>query len=596
MSDASKVNGLFKSEYNQMHSYIDQHFDNSLFESFVVQKGFEKIYRLPIEETTKQDLFAHISLVFNKHTIEANNFVQYINSFFPISDSLYAQLKEIIVNSFEDSLAQFYYYLGQFVFENPLTIGTAKQIVIKAAKEVLSNDLASIGYMFSIDLTIDCTKSSAIERCYLLAVELGALREKYDAICFEEEEIESIITNPKPVLTLRLKDPGFEYGLQFGSAFHSWISKNRFDQHPGVVQQFYKCVICKYCALMCIDDTSKDISISLLERQFAVQFFSDVVFYHSDDIPAFLLSVITYLYTNLLLLVLCSSKTMQFFSYKTVRKEMLWGNRINDEDFNMLIHQFNKSSMFQNWIQSNNEGFIIGRWQFDYDLCIPEVVNRIAFNSQSNSKLGTLTDTFGKTTYEKIIRRVTNQYGWKTIPHSIKIKENGRILTDVDLIAFRSGVVIVGQIKVASCGRTPFEIWKAKQTISKALVQAQISAEALNKDQQLLFSILKKHHAITSKKEIKAIVPLIITRSSFYIGMGQTSGIATISLDMFHQIMGYLREINDPNVLAEYIKSPFSLYNFPVQSTVAKSVIEQEKYTILYEEVLGDDATIEYYD
>lgn len=590
MSYYSVIAALFDKPYDQMQGFINDLFRDEMFESFVAQKGLEKIYRMPLNKTKKEALIVQISCAFNKHREETILIYDFIKTFFPIADELFAQIKGLIKCTFDDSLSLFYYYLGQLVFDNPLTIGTAKWILVSAATTVLKNDLPCISNSLSMTIATSARKTEMLQKCYLLAIKLGVLREKYDAICFGREKIEDIVCNQKPVLFLKLKNQDFEYGLQYGSAYHSYVSNAKREESPGIIQQFYKCYICKYCRIKCIDEDAKELAFSLLDRQFAARNMTDLFFYYTGDVPSYLFSIVSYLYAHMLILILCSQNTMELVTYGTVRKKMLWGERITDSEYDLLIKRLRASSTFQNWIQSNEEGFIIGRWQFDYDIFVSEIVNKIALDSKADSKFGKISDCFGKNTYESIVRGIAKQSGWNVVPHSIHKKENARSTTDVDLIAYKAGVVLIGQIKVANCGRTPYEIWKGKQVLDRAINQSRLSMDILKKDIQLLFSILKKYNIVSSKSEIKTLVPIIITRSSYYIGMGHDSGIPIISLDMFQQIMNYLSNISDAEIIVSCISKPFELFDLPVHNNITESHIEQEEFSIFYEEILDEDA------
>lgn len=589
MSNYSIVNKFFTLPHDQKSSYIIEYFGDDLFDSFIAQKGLEKIFRCSINENEKEKLVSQIACAFRKHEKEIFALYDFVRIFFPISDDLRFQIEKLIKNIFDDSLTLFYYYLGQYVFDNPLMIGEAKQIVVDIANKTLTNDLSHIKNSFSLNLVPSTQKLDVLEQSYLLAIKLGALREKYDAISFGRETIESINLSPKPALSLKLKDQSFEYGLQFGSAYHNLIGRMRADSSQGMVYQFYECYICKYCVINCIDENLKKIAISLLKRQFSNRTLTDSFFYYTGDIPSFLLSIISYLYANLLLLMFCTTKTMKTITFETIKNEVLWGDVITNEDLNLLIKQLKESSFFHNWIQYNNDGFIIGRWQFDYDISISEVVNKIVFNSQGSSKLGEQSNRFGKAIYEKIVRGIANQYGWEVISHSIHKKENGRCKTDIDLLAYKSGVVLIGQVKVANCGRSSYEIWKAKQILSKAIKQTEMSMNIFKQDIQLLFSILKKEKIVSSKKDIKALVPIVITRSSYHMGMGGDTEISIISLDMYQQILAHLCDIDDSEEIVDCFKNLFLLYDLPINNTIIESHIDQNEYSIVYEELLIED-------
>ena len=582
------IRGFFSAPENQRHAYIDNHFHSQLFGSFLAQKGFEKIYHMQLCDDEKAALVSHLMTVFSSHSEEIKNVYEFIKSFFPIADNYRRQIRTLIGNNF-DSLSQFYYYLGRFVNNDPLIIEEAKQIMICFASDTLPNDLVKIQHSLSIDLPINIQKASVFEKIYYLAINLGALREKYNAICFGREIIESLTCDQKPTLVLKLKDPLFEYGVQFGFAFHQLICSNKKEDFPDTLQQYYKCYLCQYCVINHVDDSIKETVISLLKRQYNSMYLTDALFYYTNDMPSYLLSVISYLYSNILLLIYCTKQTMSFIPYKTVRKEMLWGAVIPEADFDLLINQINESKAFQRWIQSNKEGFIIGRWQFDCSFAIPEMVNRLVLDSRADSRLGRLSGSFGKDAFEPIVRGMTEKYGWKTITHPVRLKANGTITTDVDLLAYKAGVVLVGQVKVANCGITTFDIWKTKQVVDKAILQSIKAQKAFDNDRQLLFSILKKEKIISSKKEIKTMLPIVISRSSYFIGMGGLEKVSVMCVEMFRQILAFLNNCNDMVEIANVFRKPLKYYDLNVDNSITISRIDQEDYCISYEEILSTE-------
>ena len=193
MSKGSSVlKAFFEIPFEDKLQYIEKNFNDDVFESFMVQKGFEKVYRLSIESHKKDQLVAHIINSFDTHFEEATNVYHFIECFFPVADDIRKQIKKIIADNFENSLIQFYYYLGLYVSGHPLTISTAKHIIISIANDVLSNDLEIVNFTLSISCTSNKNKKIAIEKCYDLAIKLGVLIEKYDAICFGREKIASV--------------------------------------------------------------------------------------------------------------------------------------------------------------------------------------------------------------------------------------------------------------------------------------------------------------------------------------------------------------------------------------------------------------------
>lgn len=141
----------------------------------------------------------------------------------------------------------------------------------------------------------------------------------------------------------------------------------------------------------------------------------------------------------------------------------------------------------------------------------------------------------------------------------------------------------MGQIKVANCGRKRYDIWKTKQVINNAVEQIKICMEKFE-DENLMYSILKKEKIVSDRTEIRKIIPVVITSSSYFIGMSAKSCVPILSWDMFYQVICYIEETNEYEELSAYFNNLESLYDFPISKEFGISVIEQDEYRIEYEE------------
>jgi hypothetical protein len=162
----------------------------------------------------------------------------------------------------------------------------------------------------------------------------------------------------------------------------------------------------------------------------------------------------------------------------------------------------------------------------------------------------------------------------------VKIKCNGKITTDLDLIAYNKGIVILGQIKVANCGRSRFDIWKTKQTINKAIEQINLCMSRIHEDNNLIYSALKKQGIISKKEEIKRIIPAVITSSSLFMEFEKSSNISIISYDMLCESMYHANEEESMIIVEKALTDPCSLYNFSISEESVISRIIQDEYKI----------------
>lgn len=587
-SISNTIRSLFKLDYLLWKQYIFDKFDDSFFGTFMAQKGLEKIYtNEAMDSVEKKEIINVIKHKFPKHADEIDRTYLFIESFFPILSKLNVEIGKSLSKNFENSQLTFYYCLGMYINDNPDMIGKAKNIIIVAAKKSLANDLKSINYRLSFELSdsIYRRNKQILDQLYRMAIKCGVIIEKYEAISFESEYVQSIEPDPKcPELHLALTDPEFELGLQRGVLYHNYILNNRMKDDLGEVHSFYKCLICKFCSLSLVSQDNKDLAFELLKRQYAQMNRTDLFYFYSSDFSSFVFSITSLIYTELIKLICCSDKLLFLLEKDKVHKEMLWGDYISDADFEECYNMVVENKIIQEIFAIVGEDILIGRWQFDHDFSILETVKAITFNASKSVKAGQNSNHFGKDVFEKVIRGSLNNYGWKVLPFSVKIKNNGEITTDLDLIAYNQGIVILGQIKVANCGRSRYDIWKTKQTISKAVEQINLSLFRIHKDSNLIYSALKNQGIISKKEEIKRIIPVVITSSSLFLKFEKTSNVSIISYDMLCETMYHACGEESIQIAEKALTDPCSLYSFSISEESVISRILQDEYKIFYEE------------
>lgn len=114
---------------------------------------------------------------------------------------------------------------------------------------------------------------------------------------------------------------------------------------------------------------------------------------------------------------------------------------------------------------------------------------------------------------------------WKIIGKSIKIRQKGKILTDIDLLIAKDSLLLVIEIKsLASSGNTVYEHWKNKHTIQLGCSQANLAAEHLRTNKDTLLSLCGKRTA----NQISHIQPVVLTNISHFEGWS-FSGVPVIS-------------------------------------------------------------------
>jgi hypothetical protein len=97
---------------------------------------------------------------------------------------------------------------------------------------------------------------------------------------------------------------------------------------------------------------------------------------------------------------------------------------------------------------------------------------------------------------------------WRLVGRGVKLRRDGRILTDVDLILLREDLLLIVQIKaLVGSGLTPYDHWKNRQTIEFGCFQGRTAAEYFGKNPDALISICGKRAA----SGVNYIQPLVLT-------------------------------------------------------------------------------------
>jgi len=127
---------------------------------------------------------------------------------------------------------------------------------------------------------------------------------------------------------------------------------------------------------------------------------------------------------------------------------------------------------------------------------------------------GKTADLVGKI-WENYIADILRKNGWPTVIEGLKVKENGKLLTDIDIVAKRDHVLLLIQLKVYyGTGVNNYEQWKFKKKLEHGSRQVKISEAAIKED----MSILNNHFTKKELQEIKHIKSIVMTNSHYYNG------------------------------------------------------------------------------
>ena len=568
--------------YAELIEDIKSNVDESFFEPLMGRKYLQWIYYSRyFSDSEKKTIVEHLKVKMPSHAQELELDYCFIETFFPISSKIYEEICETINGHFANSMFIFSYCLSKYIEINPGTIGTAKELLMKIAMKVLGKELEVFGQQIILSDSVYYQYSPLIEDMYQKAILYGALQEKYDAISFGREQIVSIsCLNSPPLLTMRLVDTEFERGLQYGCQYDNYLA-SRKGEIINPIYAHYKCKICSYCSLMGIPDDVKELAFNLLERQFLTMKSIDALFFYTGTLPSFVLSIISLIYTEIVKLVLFSDSSYIILSKNDIRKNMMWGNQILDSDFNdcyeLVIKHEQSKGYFLPLSESNC--LLIGKWMFDFDISVIENAKSVSLDAKISKRLGKSSNFFGKNVFEKFVRDRLKLYNWKVTQSSITLKRNKQIITDVDLLAYKDGIVVIGEVKVAHCERSAYQIWKASVTLRQAQEQAKITSDILKNDFTLLRAIFAKDNIKLQAQDIKHIIPVVITTSNYFTNLEKTPAI--IGFDMLMELMNHAQGDGSSKLIFQSLTNPTSLFSFSKLSKIA-SVIETDRFHIIY--------------
>lgn len=577
--------------YSQLVAEIDSTIDDSHFDALMAQKFLEWVLTSKtFSISEKQDIISALSAKLSTHNDDLFKAKEFIETFTPLSHTLRNEIETLLSGNFENSLFVFSFCLGIYSQDNPNIPSTAKTILFALARKILRNDISANHIQGNIILadSVYFRNHITIQKACHLAILCGVLQEKYDALSFGRERIVSISLNSiKPTMHLQLSDENFELGLFQGAAYSTYLANMRQSEEPGYIQSFYKCKLCSFCTIYGVDKEYKEFAFDLLSRQFSCMNITDRFYFLTGSIPSYILSIYSLIFCEILKLILFSDSTYSILSKNEIRKGMLWGDSISDQDFELcytLIIEHEEKNL--HFLPMDNNSILLGKWMYDNDFSIIEHSKMVALNCSKSSVLGQSANFFGKEVFERITRERLEHFGWKVVKSPVCLKTCKQNTTDIDVLAFKNGIVLVGQLKVANCGRDSYQIWKAKQTLMRAVEQSRISSDIINSTPNLLYSIFKKNYPEIEKAEIREVIPIVITSTNYFLNLASQSNIAVISLDMLIEIMFHAKDTQNDTLIVRSLRNPASLYHFPVSSEKVTSEIDQPEFQITYEEYL----------
>lgn len=127
---------------------------------------------------------------------------------------------------------------------------------------------------------------------------------------------------------------------------------------------------------------------------------------------------------------------------------------------------------------------------------------------------GAAGDAVGKI-WEKFYAESFAGSDWTIVGRSIKLRHQGKFLTDVDLMVARDDLLLVIQIKaLIGSGATPYDHWRNRQTIELGCSQARIAVDSFDAQPERLVGIMGRKAA----ERVRKVQPTVLTNMSTFNG------------------------------------------------------------------------------
>lgn len=578
---------------NSNHDIIQYIKNNILYVSYdmlLAQKIILKVYEsVLLSEHQKSCIYEIIRCNYESRKDEIQLHIMFLYKMIPVVNKIKAGIENEIRNNFSDSLFTFLYILGMYLYENPDMISYPRKMLIDIAINSLNNDVEWKDVQNKILLAYSMYYKNRIliDNIYKEAIKCGCIIEKYNDISYFKERVTKIEEiNQKVYVNMVLSNAEYQIGLQMGCIYNTDVFLTQLSnekQKPGMVHKHYQCFICKkICFIGNQNYELRELMFDYINRQFSQISSTDKILFFTVTLSSIIFSIILYLYVELLILILTSEESYKVIKMDEIRKNMCFGDDISDDEFHSCINSIFPAGEHMVDFYSENPFFrrgntiIIAKWMYNHNFSIVEETRNIFFNTRKNSELGKSADYFGKSIFEGIVKWIMSKYGWKALESSLKVKR-----TDFDLVVYKNGVIILGQIKVAHTGRENYQIWKADKIIEQGIKQINECRKAVAENKNLLYSNLKREKIVQKREDIKKVIYLVVTSSSYF--SRNNANIPIISIDDLKSALESCS--GDTQKFVNAINNPFERYDYENLLIHEISRINTEEFYIEYEEI-----------
>jgi hypothetical protein len=119
--------------------------------------------------------------------------------------------------------------------------------------------------------------------------------------------------------------------------------------------------------------------------------------------------------------------------------------------------------------------------------------------------------------YETYIRSLFIRAGCEVVDHPVKVEEGGKIITDVDVLAFKDGVTFIVQAKHIIEPNSHHSVWKAQQEIYKGVKQCLAVRSFFQREPEKLASHFKSYNMIEPLETLCLVIsPVLAFGSELY--------------------------------------------------------------------------------
>lgn len=117
--------------------------------------------------------------------------------------------------------------------------------------------------------------------------------------------------------------------------------------------------------------------------------------------------------------------------------------------------------------------------------------------------------------WEDFLARSFEGTGWSIIGRNINLVDNGRTVTEIDLLLFRDDLLVAAEIKaLTGSGHSPYDHWKNRMIIEKGCRQALLASQYLSAHREVIASIANRMIA----SAVRHIQPLVLTSEHMFDG------------------------------------------------------------------------------